>query len=79
MLLQAQLTGTIAAQNLTVRLFQQPRPRRDIHGVPRRYGFRYGAQLLSLFREDSMERRLAALLAADAVGYLTPAKFLTAS
>ncbi len=44
-------------------------PEGDIHGIPRRHGFRYGAQLLSLFREETMERRLAAILAADVVGY----------
>ena len=40
----------------------------DIHGIPRRHGFRCGAQLLFLFREECMERRLAAILVADVVG-----------
>ncbi len=40
-------------------------PKGDIRGIPRRHGFRYGARLFSLFREESMERRLAAILAAD--------------
>ncbi len=38
-------------------------------GTPRRHGFRCGAQLFSLFREESMERRLAAILVADVVRY----------
>jgi len=44
-------------------------PGADIHGFPRRHGFSYFAQLLSLFREEPMERRLAAILVADVVGY----------
>jgi class 3 adenylate cyclase len=44
-------------------------PTTDIHGIPRRHGFGYGAQLLSLFREETIERRLAAILVADVVGY----------
>ena len=40
-------------------------PGADIHGFPRRHGFSYFAQLLSLFREEPMERRLAAILVAD--------------
>jgi len=35
-------------------------PTDDIHGIPRRHGFGYGALLLSVFREETMERRLAA-------------------
>ena len=40
----------------------------DIHGIPRQHGFGYGVQLRSLFREESMERRLAVILATDRVG-----------
>lgn len=43
-----------------------------IYGVPRRPEFRCAAQQLSLFGEDSMERRLATVRAADVVGCSSP-------
>ena len=39
-----------------------------IKAIPRQHGFGYGVQLLCLFGEESMDRRLAAILAADVAG-----------